>query len=60
MAYQYIRELLRLEETALLCHSCETIKKLILWTLIDNGLRVSELCNLMLQNILCQQKEQFT
>jgi len=57
MAYQYVREPLRSEETDLLCHSCGTVKeKLIIWTLIDTGLRVSELCSLTPQNILWQQK----
>jgi len=57
MAYQYTREPLRSEETDLLCHSCKTInEKLIIWTLVDTGLRVSELCSLTPQNILWQQK----
>lgn len=57
MAYQYIREPLRAEEADKLCHACETVEeKLIVWTLIDTGLRVSELCSLTTQNILWQQK----
>ena len=40
MSYQYVRKPLRAEE------------KLIIWTLLDTGLRVSELCNLTSQNIL--------
>lgn len=57
MAYQYVREPLRSEEADLLCHACETVKeKMVVWTLIDTGLRVSELCALTPQNILWQQK----
>ena len=57
MPYQYVREPLRSEEADQLCHSCESIKeKLIVWTLMDTGLRVSELCSLTPQNILWQQK----
>ena len=47
MAYQYIREPLRAEEADQLCHACKTAEeKLIIWTLLDTGLRVSELCSL--------------
>jgi len=57
MAYQYVREPLRSEEADRLCHACEnTQEKLIIWTLLDTGLRVSELCSLTPQNILWQQK----
>lgn len=57
MVYQFIRESLRLEEADKLCHACqETSKKLIIWTLLDTGLRVSELCSLTPQNMLWQQK----
>src|SRR4030095_10561190 len=38
-------------------HSCATAEeKLIIWTLIDTGLRVSELCSLTAQHIFWQQK----
>jgi integrase/recombinase XerD len=57
MAYQYVREPLRDEEVDQLCQVCETIQeKLIIWTLLDTGLRVSELCGLTPQHILWQQK----
>lgn len=57
MAYQYVREPLRAEEADRLSHACETPQeKLIIWTLLDTGLRVSELCNLTPQNMLWQQK----
>lgn len=57
MAYQYIREPLRAEEADRLCQACETLlEKLIIWSLIDTGLRVSELCGLTPQHIQWQQK----
>jgi integrase/recombinase XerD len=57
MAYQFVREPLKDEEADNLCQVCETsLEKLIVWTLLDTGLRVSELCSLSPQNILWQQK----
>ena len=57
MAYQYVREPLRDEEADLLSQACNTVQeKLIIWTLLDTGLRVSELCALTPQHILWQQK----
>lgn len=57
MAYQYVREPLRAEEADRLSHACSTPQeKLIIWTLLDTGLRVSELCSLTSQNMLWQQK----
>ena len=57
MAYQFIREPLRNEEVDKLCHACETTEeKLLIWTLLDTGLRVSELCSLTPQHILWQEK----
>jgi len=41
IAYQYIREPLRIEDIDRLCYACET---LIIWTLINTGLSISELC----------------
>jgi integrase/recombinase XerD len=57
MVYQYVREPLRAEEADRLCQACESMQeKLIVWTLIDTGLRISELCALNPQQILWQQK----
>ena len=57
MAYQFVREPLRAEEADLLSQACKTtLEKLIIWTLTDTGLRVSELCALTPRNILWQQK----
>ena len=57
MAYQFVREPLRPEEADRLCHACQTIdEKLVVWTLLDTGLRVSELCNLTPSHVLWQQR----
>lgn len=57
MAYQYVRTPLRTEEADALAHVCTTTAdKLIVWTLLDTGLRVSELCSLTPQHLLWQQK----
>ena len=57
MAYNYIREPLQTEEADALCQACETMQeKLIIWTLLDTGLRISELCSLSPHNIEWQQK----
>jgi integrase/recombinase XerD len=55
MAYQYVREPLRAEEADELANACETpVEKLVVWTLLDAGLRVSELCSLATKNSLWQ------
>ncbi|QGP63336.1 Tyrosine recombinase XerD [Piscirickettsia salmonis] len=57
MAYQFVREPLRAEEADKLSQACETTQeKLIIWTLLDTGLRVSELCDLTPRHIQWQQK----
>ena len=57
MAYQFKREPLTPAEADKLYQSCNTVQeKLIIWILLDTGLRVSELCSLSPQNILWQQK----
>ncbi len=57
MAYQYVREPLKSDEADKLAHVClDTKEKLVVWTLLDTGLRVSELCSLMPENILWQQR----
>lgn len=57
MAYQYVREPLLGEEYDQLCNACKTpLEKMVVWTLGDTGLRVSELCGLEPKNILWQQK----
>jgi integrase/recombinase XerD len=57
MAYQYVREPLTPEIADKLCQACVTPQeKMIIWTLLDTGLRVSELCDLTPQKIMWQQK----
>ena len=47
MAYQYKREPLTQDEANRLANACETHReKLIIWVLLDTGLRVSELASL--------------
>ena len=58
MPYQYVREPLTAEEADRLANACETpTEKLIVWTLLDTGLRVSELCALTSKNVLWQQRQ---
>jgi integrase/recombinase XerD len=58
LAYQYVREPLTADEADRLANACKTAEeKLVIWTLLDTGLRVSELCGLRLENISWQSKE---
>jgi integrase/recombinase XerD len=57
MPYQYVREPLRAEEADRLANACQTTEeKLLVWTLLDTGLRVSELCGLTGESIQWQQR----
>jgi len=57
MVYQYVREPLKTEEADRLVNACQDTKeKLVVWTLLDTGLRVSELCSLTPDNMLWQQR----
>jgi integrase/recombinase XerD len=52
MPYQYKREPLTQEEATRLANACETpLERIIVWTLLDTGLRVSELASLSKENI---------
>jgi len=52
MPYQYKREPLTQDEANRLANACETgEEKLIVWTLLDTGLRVSELASLTKANL---------
>ena len=58
MPYQYVREPLTAEEADRLANACETpTEQLIVWTLLDTGLRVSELFALTTKDILWQQRQ---
>src|ERR1041385_1425539 len=47
MAYQYKREPLTTDEANRLANACKTHEeRLVIWTLLDTGLRVSELASL--------------
>ena len=52
MAYQYKREPLTPDEANRLANACQTHEeRMVVWTLLDTGLRVSELANLGKNNI---------
>lgn len=56
MAYQFKREPLMPEDADRLVNVCRSPEeRLVVWTLLDTGLRVSELCGLTRDNILWQQ-----
>jgi integrase/recombinase XerD len=58
MPYQYVREPLIPEEADRLANACETpTEQLIVWTLLDTGLRVGELCDLTSKDLLWQQRQ---
>ena len=58
MAYQYVREPLTAAEADRLASACETpTERLIVWTLLDTGLRISDLCNLTAKDVLWQQRQ---
>ena len=57
MPYQYVREPLTAEEADRLANACDTpTEQLIVWTLLDTGLRVGELCDLTAKDVRWQQR----
>jgi len=55
MPYQYVRDPLTTDESDHLSNACETpTERLVVWTLLDTGLRVGELCALTSKNVLWQ------
>ena len=57
MPYQYVREPLTAEGSDRLSNACETpTERLVVWTLLDTGLRVGELCDLTPKKPLWQQR----
>ena len=57
MAHTYEREPLNGSEYDRLVNACITFyEKLVVWTLLDTGLRVSEFCNLKRENVQWQEK----
>src|SRR5208337_4204769 len=58
MPYQYVREPLMTDEFDRLSNACVTpTERLVVWTLLDTGLRDSELCALTWKNVLWQQRQ---
>ena len=56
MGYQYKRESLSQHEASALANACATHdERLVAWTLLDTGLRVSELTGLTRQHVDWQQ-----
>ena len=50
--YKHKREPLTLDDCNRLSNACSTMKdKLVVWTLLDTGLRVEEFCNMQKDNI---------
>jgi integrase/recombinase XerD len=58
MPYQYVREPLTAEEADRIANACVTATdRMVVWTLLDTGLRVGELCDLTSMNVLWQQRQ---
>jgi integrase/recombinase XerD len=58
MPYQFVREPITAEEAGRLAKACVTpTERLVVWTLLDTGLRVSELCDLTSKKILWEQRQ---
>src|SRR4051812_33831858 len=58
MPYQYVREPLTADESDRLSNACETAtERLVVWTLLDTGLRVGELCGLTSGSILWHRRQ---
>lgn len=57
MSYQYKREPLSVEESDRLWNACKDLQeKLCIWSLLETGLRVTELANLKAEQIQWQQR----
>src|SRR4051812_3837710 len=57
MPYQYVREPLTADESDRLSNACETTtERLVVWTLLDTGLRIGERCALTPRNVLWHQR----
>jgi integrase/recombinase XerD len=58
MPYQFVRQPLTAAEAGQLAKACKTpTDRLVIWTLLDTGLRVSELCDLTSKKVLWPQRQ---
>ena len=56
MTYIFVREPLGRDETDRLISACRSLReKLVVWTLLDTGLRVAEFCGLRREDIQWQE-----
>jgi integrase/recombinase XerD len=56
MSYQFVREPLNYEECDRIVNACKSfVEKLVVWVLLDTGLRVTEFCSLTRKNIHWQE-----
>jgi integrase/recombinase XerD len=56
MSYQFVREPLNAEETDRLVNACRSFQgKLVVWVLLDTGLRVHEFCALRRDQVQWQE-----
>jgi len=58
MPYQYVTEPLTADKSDRLSNACETTtERLVVWTLLDTGVCVGELCDLTSKSVLWQQRQ---
>ncbi|QDV39135.1 tyrosine-type recombinase/integrase [Tautonia plasticadhaerens] len=58
MTYQFVREPLTADEADRLANACDKPnERLVVWTLLDTGHRVGELCDLASKDVLWQQRQ---
>ena len=58
MSYQFVREPLNADECDKLVNACASFtEKLVVWLLLDTGLRVAELCSLRRQHVQWQEEQ---
>jgi len=57
MTYNFVREPLCAQDADRMSNACDALEeKLLIWTLLDTGLRIGELCSLTPKNMMWQEK----